>query len=64
MADAKGLKAPLIFREYRYIPIDPAVIVAAAHQGEDDEMSNSTTYSGCSSTSNSAEMGEYPGVLQ
>jgi propionyl-CoA synthetase len=33
--------------------------VAAAHQDEDDEMSNSATYSGQSSTSNSAEMGEY-----
>jgi hypothetical protein len=37
--------------------------VAVAHQDEDDEMSNSTTYSGYSLTSNSAEMGEDRGCF-
>jgi alkylation response protein AidB-like acyl-CoA dehydrogenase len=39
------------------------MIVAAAHQGEDDEMSISTMLSGYSSMSNSAEMGEYRGCF-
>jgi hypothetical protein len=41
----------------------PRMIVAAAHQGEDDEMSISTMLSGYSSMSNSAEIGEYRGCF-
>ena len=63
MADGEGLKAPLISREYGYIPIDPDVR-DRCHQDEDDEISNSTTYSGHSSTSNSAEIGRISGVFE
>ena len=62
MADGEGLKAPLMSREFGYFP-NRCHERDLCHQDKDDEMSNVTSYSRHSSTSNNAEMGEYRGCF-